>query len=97
VITNVGLKEYVFRGRWDSPSKNYLLLMENEEQLWHIAKGYLDRHGIAYVDALTALRGQLSNGVQPYQVTQDGHPNRHGHRAIAQAVALLVRQFEWAR
>ncbi len=50
-------------------------------------QGLFARRGIEYVDALPALRKQLAAGVQPYPVSQDGHPNRHGHQAIAKLVA----------
>jgi hypothetical protein len=91
-VVLIPTKEHVFRGRWKSASSSYLAMTEQEESLWRIVRNFLDQHGIDYVDTLPALREMLLNGTQPYPVTQDGHPNRNGHLAIAQALGPVVRQ-----
>ena len=92
VVLLIPTKELVLREQWKSPSRNFVLLVENEERMWRIAKDYLGQRGIAYVDALDALRKQLGDRRQPYPVTQDGHPNRYGHLAIALALAPVIQK-----
>ncbi len=87
LVVLVPIKETVFRGRWQHPSLSYRRLTEEEGRFWTLTKDFLARHGIAYLDTLSALQELLAAGIQPYQVSQDGHPNRHGHRAIAKLVA----------
>jgi lysophospholipase L1-like esterase len=55
-------------------------------------QAFLEREGIAQIDALPALRAELAAGRQPYPVTQDGHPNAAGYAAIADAVASALKQ-----
>jgi hypothetical protein len=97
VVLLIPTKELVFREQWKSPSRNFVVLVTNEERMWRIVKDYLGQRGIEYVDALAALRESLGRQEQPYPVTQDGHPNRYGHFAIAQALAPLVRKLTEAR
>jgi len=86
----VPTKELVFEELWGNPSTSYRVLTENEELFWRIAKDFFEENGIEYVDALPALRQQLTSGIQPYQVSRDGHPNEEGHRAIARLVATRI-------
>ena len=74
-----------------SPTKAYRALTDNEARMWRIAKDYFERNGIEYLDALPALQAQLTAGNQPYPVSQDGHPNGHGYRAIAELVAAYLQ------
>jgi len=87
LVLLIPTKETVFRDLWQNPASSYRSLMENEERMWRTTKGFLERHGIEYLDALPALRERLAAGIQPYQVSIDGHPNEQGHRAIARLVA----------
>lgn len=92
LVLLIPTKERVFEGRWPEPSQSYRRLIDNEARLWEIVMRFLDGNGIAYVDALPALRDQLERQVQPYPVSDDGHPGPSGHLAIAQAVASFLRQ-----
>lgn len=83
-------KETVFRKLWRNPAMSYRSLTENEERFWKITKDFLEQNGIEYLDSLPALREQLVTGIQPYQVSHDGHPNEHGHRAIGKLVAAYL-------
>jgi lysophospholipase L1-like esterase len=96
-VVMIPTKEMVFRQLWADPTASYRILMDNEERAWRIAKDFLERHGIEHLDVLPALRGQLAAGLQPYKVNLDGHPNRHGHQAIAQLVAEHLRSTRSAR
>jgi hypothetical protein len=87
LVLLVPTKETVFRKFWQHPSMSYRRLTENEERFWKITKDFLEDSGIEYLDTLSVLREQLAMGIQPYQVTRDGHPNEHGYNAIAQSVA----------
>ena len=83
-------KETVFRRLWQHPSTSYRSLTENEARVWTVIKDHLAHSGIEYLDALPVLREQLATGIQPYPVSHDGHPNEHGHKAIARLVAARL-------
>ncbi|MEM7403641.1 MAG: SGNH/GDSL hydrolase family protein [Pseudomonadota bacterium] len=85
-------KELVFASQQHPASATYLSLLKNERSFWHGLKKALADRGIEYVDALPALRTALARGPQPYQVTTDGHPTKHGHQAIAGLVGAFVGQ-----
>ncbi len=87
LVMLIPTKETVFRELWQTPSINYRNLAENEESVWKLTKYFLERNGIEYLDSLPSLREQLVVGIQPYQVSQDGHPNKYGHQAIARLVS----------
>jgi hypothetical protein len=87
LVVLIPTKETVFQPFWHDPSTSYRQLIEHESRMWRITREVLDRHGIDSVEALPALREQLARGIQPYPVSHDGHPNDHGHQAIAQLVA----------
>ncbi len=87
LVVLIPTKETVFRDLWQNPASSYRSLTENEERMWRTTKTFLERHGIEYLDALSALRERLAAGIQPYQVSIDGHPNEQGHGAIARLVA----------
>ena len=92
IVLLIPTKELVFQELSKNlPSPAYHSLTDNEVTLWNITKGYLKRNGIEYIDALPALRQQLVSGVQPYQVSTDGHPNEHGHKAIATLIAAYLK------
>jgi SGNH hydrolase-like domain, acetyltransferase AlgX len=91
LVVLIPTKETVFRKLWPNPSMSYRSLTEHEERLWRTTKALLEQNGIEYLDALPALQEQLVAGIQPYPVSNDGHPNQHGHRAIAQLVAASLR------
>jgi len=91
IVVLIPTKEFVFQELWSNPSPTYRNLTENEVVFWKIKKTFLERNGIEYVDALPALQEQLVLGVQPYQVSHNGHPNEHGHRAIANLIAAYLK------
>ena len=92
VVLLIPTKELVFAETWRTPSPAYRRLSQNEERFRREVKSFLEREGIAQVDALPALRAELAAGRQPYPVSQDGHPNAAGYAAIARAVAAAVKQ-----
>ena len=65
-------------------------LVRNEEEVRAILEADLRSKGIAFLDALPALRAALTSGPPPYSAGIDGHPNGEGYRAIAQLVAAGV-------
>lgn len=87
LVVLIPTKEAVFRQLWQNPSISYRSLIENEERVWRITRDFLEHNGIEYLDSLPVLREQLATGIQPYQISHDGHPNKHGHKAIAKLVA----------
>jgi hypothetical protein len=90
LVVLIPTKETVFRNLWQSPSRSYSNLTENEERFWRATKDFLEQNGIEYLDSWSVLQEQLAAGIQPYQVSDDGHPNKHGHRAIAKLVAAYL-------
>jgi hypothetical protein len=87
VVLLIPTKESVFRPVVREPAGAYARLVDSEERMWKAARDFFDRSGIAYIDALPPLQARLREGVQPYPVSHDGHPNADGHAAIAAAVA----------
>ncbi len=87
IVVLIPTKETVFRRLWKDPPAGFRRTVENEERVWKITKDFLEYDGIEYFDTLPVLREQLMSGGQPYQVSYDGHPNEHGHMAIAKLVA----------
>jgi hypothetical protein len=61
-------------------SSNYHALIRNEQ------------HAIEYIDSLPALQAGLQEGDQPYHANYDGHPNKVGHRVIAEAVRSYLHR-----
>ncbi len=80
-------KELVFQNYWTNPVPAFQRLLQHERAMWESTQSILRSNRVEFLDALPALRAQLAQGIQPYPVTEDGHPNRHGHEAIAAAVA----------
>jgi len=91
LVVLVPTKETVFRDLWKHPSTSYRGLIENEERFWAITKDFFTSNGIEYLDSLPVLQKQLALGIQPYPDSPDGHPNEHGHMAIAKHVASRLR------
>jgi hypothetical protein len=90
LVVLIPTKETVFRKLWQSPSRSYSTLTEIEERFWRTTKDFFEQNGIEYLDSLSVLQGQFAAGIQPYQVSSDGHPNKQGHRAIAKLVAAYL-------
>ena len=65
-----------------------------EEYVLETIKHFLEEENIPYLEVLPILRGCIKEGQQPYQITPDGHPNRIGHRAIAEAVQSVMTETE---
>jgi len=91
LVVLVPTKETVFRDLWKHPSTSYRGLIENEERFWAITRDFFTSNGIEYLDSLPVLQEQLALGIQPYPDSPDGHPNEHGHMAIAKLVASRLR------
>ena len=90
LVVLIPTKEAVFRRLWQNPSESYRSLAENEERVWRITKDFLKSNGVEYLDTLSVLQEQLATGIQPYQVSHDGHPNAQGHEVIAKLVAARL-------
>ena len=86
MVLLIPTKELVFKDIIKKPSVKYLDLIKNEEDIWKKTRAFLEENNIAYLDALPSLKGQLDQGIQPYKVSKDGHPNEYGHKAIAELV-----------
>lgn len=89
VVLMIPTKESVFKELNTRPSKNYSLLIQNEEKLWGILKENFKANNIEYLDVLPGMKEQLSlgNNLYQYRMPQDGHPSSHGYKAIAKLVA----------
>jgi hypothetical protein len=90
LVVLIPTKEAVFHPLWQHPLMSYRRLTENEERVWRITRDFLEHNHIEYLDALPVLRAQLARGIQPYQVSSDGHPNAQGHNTIAKLVAAYL-------
>ncbi len=87
VVVLIPTKELVFKNLWSEPSASFATLTSNEILFWSRTKAFLKANNIDFIDVLPALRGQLESGIQPYHSTQDGHPNKFGHQAIAASLS----------
>jgi hypothetical protein len=66
LVVLIPTKETVFRNLWQSPSRSYSNLTENEERFWRATKDFLEQNGIEYLDSWSVLQEQLAAGIQPY-------------------------------
>lgn len=90
LVLVIPTKEAVFRDRWATSTPAFERLAENERRVMALVEAHLRDRGVEFLDASTALRAALAAGAQPYPVSQDGHPNAIGYRAIAEAVAARL-------
>jgi hypothetical protein len=68
----------------------YREMVRREQRVLDATRQALAARGIAYVEALPALRQCLRNGQQPYPIENDGHPTAVGHAAIARQVLRFL-------
>ena len=66
-------------------SQTFHELIKNEREINRIAKDYLKRNNIAYVDVLDPLRSSAGN-VQLYPNNFGGHTNKNGYEIIAKSI-----------
>jgi hypothetical protein len=92
----VPTKELVLAPYWTNAPPTFGQLIRNETTMWDQTKTELGRQGIPFVDGLPLLRQELAQQRQPYPVTDDGHPNATGHRALADGVVAFLREKEAA-
>lgn len=92
IVVLIPTKELVFQKLVENPSLVYRNLTDNEVVTWKISKDFFEHNGIEYLDALPALQEQLSLGIQPYHASIDGHPNEHGHKAIANLITSYLNE-----
>jgi len=92
IVAFIPTKELVFSNLWRDPSPDFRALTDHETQFWEATKEFLTENGIEYVDALPVLQAQLARGIQPYHASRDGHPNEHGHRAIAELIQVGIQR-----
>ena len=97
IVVLIPTKELVFYELVQAPTPAYRALIINEEQLWKRTKEFLIMHNIDFVDTLPSLQDQLNEGIQPYQVSHDGHPNEHGHQVIARLLYAKIKSCADAR
>lgn len=90
IVLLIPTKEMVFSELWSDPPLAYRNYTEMECHVSKITKDFLQQNGIEYIDALAALQECLDNKIQPYEFSWDGHPNKHGTRAIAKGIAAYL-------
>ena len=76
----------------DEARDKYYRMLEKEREIWKIIKARLDSAGVAWIDGLPCLRNAFQNGIQPYMVTENGHPDTPGHSALARCVAGWIER-----
>ena len=86
-------KELVFSGLANNVnSSDYAKLIVNEKMMWEKTRKFLQQNDIKYIDTLQFLQKQLEEGLQPYPIHDDGHPNKYGHQAIVAAMSAFLKQ-----
>ena len=92
IVLLIPSKEMVYRTVVRNRSAFFSSLLQQEERFLRKTKAFLEQYTIEYVDTLPALRSQLpKRNQQPYKVSHDGHPNRFGYQAIAEALSSQIR------
>ncbi|MBM4299942.1 MAG: SGNH/GDSL hydrolase family protein [Deltaproteobacteria bacterium] len=76
---------------------NYLSLLQNERLMWKKTKNFLQANDIPYIDSQPYLQDKLLQGLQPYSLNDDGHPNNYGCQAIAEGVGDFFKKNPAAR
>jgi hypothetical protein len=81
-------KENVFKNlvKSDSVSDAYKRQTAMEAQVHQKILNFLQSKKIPVIDALSEMRQQTRKGAALYPITWDGHPNKVGYRAIAEAI-----------
>ena len=92
MVALIPTKELVFKELWKAPSGSFRTVTDNEDLFWKTAKHFFEENEVEYVDVLPALRSSLAEGIQPYPVSHDGHPNAHAHLAIAKAIHAQIQR-----
>jgi hypothetical protein len=92
MVVLIPTKEFVFRNYAKNISSNYYKLVENESKMWQMTEEYFRQQNIEYFDAGLALEASLIYGIQPYQISTDGHPNKDGHSAIARFLLAHIQK-----
>ena len=78
--------------RNDEARRLYFEMLGKETNIWDSVKASFDSAGIAWLDGLDCLRDAFSDGIQPYMVTENGHPDVPGHQALASCVASWIEK-----
>ena len=92
-VVFIPTKELVFSGLANNiNSFDYAKLIKNEKMMWNTTRIFLQQNDINYIDTLKFLQKQLDKSLQPYPISDNGHPNKYGHQAIAQAVSDFLKQ-----
>lgn len=63
------------------------LVQHRASKLRAVIINFLEKRDIRYIDVTVALQSAFKHQQQPYRVGHDGHPNLHGHQAIASYIA----------
>ncbi len=95
-VVLIPTKETVFVSLTDEAIRDprWKELVGNEAAVRERVTEFLEAHEIAYIDSVYALRACFDRGVQPYEITRDGHPNVEGYHAIAEAAETLLSRLE---
>lgn len=96
VVLMIPTKELVFKDAVEASGVTmpgvYRELVRCEEGVWEETEDYFASQGIDFIQGLSALRRCVSEGVNPYPESDDGHPNAVGHHAIAEGVLSALYQ-----
>jgi lysophospholipase L1-like esterase len=93
LVVLIPTKEWVYApwlGKLDRAEYAALrMLLEQESEVHHQVRDWLDQHGIEYVDLEPALRKAAATAAI-YPENEDGHPTSAGYAVIAKAVAKAL-------
>jgi lysophospholipase L1-like esterase len=68
------------------PPESYFLYLDAEQKLTRSIEEFLSNHQINYVNTTTAIQDRLASNVPTHPESDDGHPNKNGYAAIAEAI-----------
>ena len=68
-------------------------LVNMEQHVTRLFVEYFDDNAISYIDAHPFMQSRFSQGIPPYTMSDDHHPNSAGYEAIAQSASAALINF----
>ena len=90
IVVLMDHKPYVYEQAGFQLPEHFTPLIAAEKNLKENLEAFLNSQHISYIDTLPSLSESLSQGMNPYSPSDDGHPNAAGYAAIAKTIAKAL-------